>query len=212
MAVDPAGLTLGVTVLLLTGWYATRGVDPMRARVLFAAIVGLPSLVWACIVGAPVGPDLLPALGLGAAFGLSVQPFLWLSAGTAKSQAVRPEVRADEWTADIRVRNALSWGVYLLAYEGVFRGVLLLGLAPSLGGWTSASVVTAMYALFHLGKPWDETAGSLPVGLVLAAMALRTHTFVGPFVAHWMIAVGSDTWAVARAHSLAGAARRSYSA
>lgn len=44
-----------------------------------------------------------------------------------------PQIRAKIWTPQIAIVNAAGWVFYLLAYEFLFRGILLFPLAAHLG-------------------------------------------------------------------------------
>ncbi len=201
-----AARIVGATLVMLLAYYLAQGRPTLRARGLAGAVLALAApLSWLLErlgSGTPTGAlglgQAWTAIGWGVAVGLATQPLLWLSSGNAENRKLRPELRVAAWTLETRAANAAAWIWFLFWYELCFRGVLLLGLAPSLGEAVSTGVVVALYALYHLHKRWDETLGSVVIGFVFAAISLRTQTFLGAFVAHALIAIGSDTWAVAR--------------
>ncbi len=199
----PVVLLSLVTALLVAVHYASNGRHPYVARMIGFALLGPPPVIAAWALGyAPsavgVGPgELGPALAYGLLLGLALQPIIAMSARSLRSNppgAPRPEVKLDIWTWRDVGLNAATWIVYLAAYEACFRGVLLQGLASTQGPWVATASMIAMYALYHLKQELSETIGTFPIGVVFALVALHTHSFVGPFVAHVLIGVGNDTW------------------
>ena len=90
--------------------------------------------------------------------------------------------------------NLVSWGLYLLGYEFLFRGVLFLGLIPFTGLNTAIGINTALYALAHLYKGKKETIGSIPLGIVLCYITWKTGTIWTAFAIHWIMASNNFIW------------------
>ncbi|MFM8568767.1 MAG: CPBP family intramembrane glutamic endopeptidase [Candidatus Kapaibacterium sp.] len=102
-------------------------------------------------------------------------------------------------------RDALqSWGslaqlelsravVYYYAWEFFFRGVLLFGLRKELGDWTAICIQVIPSCLWHLGMPASEIFSSILAGFGFAILALRTGSFLWPYVIHVLIGVGMDS-------------------
>ncbi|RMG20360.1 MAG: CPBP family intramembrane metalloprotease [Deltaproteobacteria bacterium] len=68
------------------------------------------------------------------------------------------------------------YALYFVAWEFLFRGFLLFGLARRIG--THAIWVQLIpFALMHAGKPELEAYGSIVAGVALGILALRTRSF-----------------------------------
>jgi uncharacterized protein len=86
---------------------------------------------------------------------------------------------------------------YFVAWEFLFRGWMLNGILKSWGREAALAVQVAPFAVMHLGKAELEALGSIPAGLALGLLALRTRSFwYGAFL-HGSIAVWMD-WLSAR--------------
>ena len=182
--------------------WAARGHGPEaaihRQRLSGALLLGVvPAGVAWCLPGGPAdfGWGLArPGLAAGLAAGIAavVLPVIALAARKPEFKADYPELRGVAWDRGLRGRNALTWSIYLLAYEFFFRGFLLFPLAAAFGAWPAIAAVTLAYAYAHLPKNASETAGTIPMGVVFGAMALATGGFWAPFVVHVLIANFAD--------------------
>ena len=105
-----------------------------------------------------------------------------------------PQVRMTIWNKVEYITNILSWGLYLLGYEFLFRGILFLGLIPFTGLYTAIVINTALYALAHLYKGKKETIGSIPLGIVLCYITWKTGTIWAAFAIHWIMAGNNFIW------------------
>lgn len=80
----------------------------------------------------------------------------------------------------------LTFFLDLVGWEFVFRGFLLFALYRLLG--PTAVVLQAMpFALAHIGKPELETLSTIFGGSLFGWIALRSRSFVYPFLLHWFI-------------------------
>ncbi len=66
---------------------------------------------------------------------------------------------------------------YYVAWEFFFRGFLLFGLKERFGTMNAVIIQIIPSCLIHLGKPESELFGSIVIGVVFAAIALRTRSF-----------------------------------
>ena len=74
----------------------------------------------------------------------------------------------------------------LIGWEFLFRGWILFGYARVFGDnalWLQA----VPFALAHLGKPEVETLSTIFGGFLFGLVALRTRSFIYPFLIHWFI-------------------------
>lgn len=105
-----------------------------------------------------------------------------------------PQVRMDKWNPIEYIINILSWGIYLLGYEYLFRGVLFMGLLPFFSSLQAIAINTTLYSLAHLYKGKKETLGSIPLGIVLCLITLETRTIWTAFAVHWIMASNNFIW------------------
>jgi membrane protease YdiL (CAAX protease family) len=106
-----------------------------------------------------------------------------------------PEIRRGHWDGSARARSALTWCIYLLAYEFFFRGFLLFSLADAFGPWPAIAITTLAYVLAHLPTNRDEAVATIPMGVVFGAAALWCGGMWPAFLAHAVIANASDVLA-----------------
>jgi membrane protease YdiL (CAAX protease family) len=108
--------------------------------------------------------------------------------------AMYPQVKMDNWSPFEYLSNILSWGIYLLGYEFLFRGILFLGLLPFVGIAAGIIINTVLYAAAHIYKGKKETLGSIPLGIVLCLITAQTETIWTAFAVHWIMASNNFIW------------------
>ncbi len=93
------------------------------------------------------------------------------------------------------VYGELSYGMYMFFWEFFFRGYMLFGMSRSLK-WGSIIVQTIPFVVLHHGKPGMELAASLPAGIILGILAMRSKSFLPCFALHWAVQLTMDVFAV----------------
>jgi membrane protease YdiL (CAAX protease family) len=73
--------------------------------------------------------------------------------------------------------------------EFLYRGFLLFGIQKEYGPYAGVLVQVIPYVLAHAGKAELEALGSLPVGLALGYLAVRTGSIWYGAVLHGSIAL-----------------------
>ncbi len=84
--------------------------------------------------------------------------------------------------------------LYALQFLGVeffFRGFLVHGLKHRFGAYAIA-VMTVPYCMLHFFKPLPEALASIPAGLALGFMSLRTRSIALGWLIHVTVAVSMD--------------------
>jgi len=120
---------------------------------------------------------------------LLVMPAAFFSARKPANLVNYPMIRARIWTRETVIINTIGWALYLLGYEFLFRGVLLVPLAEVLGVWPAVAVNVALYSATHIPKGLAETIGAAPLGLVLCLLTLNSGTIWIAFLVHLAMAL-----------------------
>lgn len=216
---DPAVIwpVLGTVVFFMIYWFISQSArvrnwfygrsDHDTAAVrhfLFAKILGFTLMgVIPLIITLIILPDYSPAdLGLtfrveNPAISLAVAAVLLLLAVFSARSAARktkdldhfPQIRANVWTTNTALVNIAGWGLYLLGYEILFRGILLMPLADHLGVWPAIAVNIALYAAAHIPQGPRDAFGAIPVGLLFCLVTLASGTVFIAFAVHLSMAL-----------------------
>ena len=115
-----------------------------------------------------------------------------------------PELRSEYPLAKILLQDHSSILTYELSYiffyyiawEFFFRGFLLFGLLPKFGAMNAVLIQTISSCLIHIGKPEGEIIGSILVGIIFGAIALRTRSIWYVFLVHAAIGVMTDLFII----------------
>lgn len=174
--------------------------------IFFFAIVGiLPALY------ARASRVRLSDLGLGAGdvrFGaqallvipILVVPVAYVASGMADVRAEYPMCQVLSTRRDLVLWYELAYvAAFYTAWEFYFRGFLLFGLKSELGATNAVLIQTMVSSLLHIGKPEGEILGSIPIGLLLGWLALRTRSIWYGWAVHASIGVLTDLFILGRA-------------
>lgn len=78
-------------------------------------------------------------------------------------------------------------GLYFIAWEWYFRGLLLFGLAQRLGPSAATIVQSYPFFLLHKSKPVVEMASSFTGSILLCWFCWRAGSFWPAFILHWVM-------------------------
>lgn len=87
------------------------------------------------------------------------------------------------------------WAVYLvyyIAWEGLFRGAIQIGLGDRWGFAPAAALQTALTTMLHAGHPEAETLAACAVAPVLGWVAWRTRSIWPVVLIHFAAGAGTD--------------------
>lgn len=112
---------------------------------------------------------------------------------------IYPQIRTSKWGLQLLIISALTWILYLLAYEFMFRGFLLFVSERNLGFWAAILLNIVVYSLAHIPKGIKETIAAIPFGLVLCIITLQTGNITVACVLHIVLAL-SNEWFSLKAH------------
>lgn len=107
---------------------------------------------------------------------------LWFVARTPAMQSYY-EAKAPESTGFLVYISAVE----LFAWEFVWRGFMLFGLARVLGPGPAIFLQAVPFAFMHLGKPELETLSTIFGGAAFGFIAWQSDSFLYPFLIHTFI-------------------------
>ena len=82
--------------------------------------------------------------------------------------------------------------LYYFAWEFMFRGFLLRGLAPTVGFSTAVWIQVVISTALHYGHPASETFGCIAGGLFWGFLALRTRSIFAGWGQHALLGIALD--------------------
>jgi membrane protease YdiL (CAAX protease family) len=164
------------------------GIVPLLAGV--SALSGdLPSYG---LRSAAVGPQVLWTLVMG----VVVTPLVLSFSRRPSFYTVYPLIRARQWGRGLAALNAASWTIYLIAYEFLFRGFVLLSCARVMGVYPAVLVAVALYVCVHIPYGLWVTIGALPLGIAMCLATIQTGAIWPAVVAHVLVALMNDHVAI----------------
>jgi len=107
-------------------------------------------------------------------------------------QKLYPLIRTSNWSVNLYILNLASWIVYLLAYESLFRGLLLFSSLKVYGIFVAIAINTILYAFAHIPKGKFETISAIPLGIAFCIASLYTGTFMTAFILHFTMTISND--------------------
>ena len=130
---------------------------------------------------------------------LIVTPLIYIAAGMPDIRAEYPLTKAlyqhREWVLWYELAYVVF---YYIAWEFFFRGFLLFGIKKYWGAMPAVLIQTISSCLIHLGKPDGEILGSIVIGILFGAIALRTRSIWYVFILHAAIGVLTDVFVMLR--------------
>ncbi len=120
----------------------------------------------------------------------------YFASNKAARLASYPQMRLKEWTAKRVFINCFAWVFYLLAYEFLFRGVLLFTCLETFGFWPAVAINIALYSTTHIPKGSGETIGAIPYGLLLCYATVSTGSIAVAFFTHLIMALSNEIFSV----------------
>jgi membrane protease YdiL (CAAX protease family) len=191
----------------LRGWRTmTPGTRPPLVH--FAASAVLLGLA-PVLVARWIGGFTLRELGLG--LGSWKRGLVWLAigvplavvagkiaAGQAAMRAVYPLDPTLAPTLKAFLPYAASGFLYYGAWEVLFRGVLLFGLAAQFGATNANITQSALACTAHFGRAINETFAALPGSALFGIVTLTTRSIWYAAVIHWTVGMSTEWFALVR--------------
>ncbi len=123
----------------------------------------------------------------------------YIIAGKPANLAMYPEIRKKNWSLSLIFLSAVSWTVYLFAYEFLFRALLFIPALNLMGFWPAVILNSGIYTLVHIPKGIKESSGAFLFGFILCLLVVRTGSFWIAFFLHVVLAL-SNEWFSLSAH------------
>lgn len=112
-----------------------------------------------------------------------------------------------EWNVSMFMLNALGWGIYLIAYEFLFRGILLFESYEALGFWPAVAINISLYSAIHMVSGKEQTIGALIFGTIACYFAITRETLLIPIFMHLSLSILSDLYSIRNRHRIKLTAR-----
>jgi membrane protease YdiL (CAAX protease family) len=214
-----AVLAIGATLVLSLVYFSILGGLTRRRNADKTAIH--TNYIWRKLSGFVLF-GVIPAIGAGMIFrqdlreyGLiaGISPGIWLwVAGAAilltllnfinsrkkDLQAAYPEMRLAEWDGGSIALAAGGWAVYMLGYEFLFRGVLLLSTFHAWGLWPAVVINLALYSALHLPKGLKEATATIPFGALVCYLTIESQSILPAIVLHSWQAITCELFCILR--------------
>ncbi len=100
-----------------------------------------------------------------------------------------PEIAIPVWSLATVIIHIFFWMIYLLAYEYMFRGVLLYVCIETVGFPLAVGITTALYGIAHVPKGAQEAIGALVLGYVLCVLTYSSGSVFFAWIIHCALAV-----------------------
>ena len=120
----------------------------------------------------------------------------YFSSGNKNNLDQYPQIRVSQWSSGLLLGSALSWVTYLMAYEFLFRGLLLFACLDSFGYWPAIIINVSLYSLSHLPKGPRETLASLIFGLILCFVTLKLGALWFALLTHISLALSNEWFSI----------------
>jgi membrane protease YdiL (CAAX protease family) len=121
-----------------------------------------------------------------------------IAAGQAGMRAVYPLDPTLAHTLRAFVPYALAGFLYYGAWEVLFRGVLLFGLATPFGPTNANVTQSALACTAHFGRAINETFAALPGSALFGVVALTTGSIWYAALIHWTVGMTTEWFALVR--------------
>lgn len=95
----------------------------------------------------------------------------------------------------------ILYAAQFIAVEFFFRGFLLKACKATLGA-NAIAFMLVPYCMIHFSKPYLEVLGSIPIGIILGFLAMRTSSVWSGVVVHAAIGTTMDLLVLTTSHRL----------
>jgi membrane protease YdiL (CAAX protease family) len=101
-----------------------------------------------------------------------------------------------EWSFWLFAVNSFGWVLYLIAYEFLFRGILLTECNTAFGYWAAIAINTAIYSAIHMVNGRAQAIGALLFGPIACYFVLEYGTLWIPIFMHIALSLSADFFSI----------------
>jgi len=186
----------------------SRRFDKQGNHVILQRILGLVFLGVMSVLVISILPEVMPTdYGLGFAFQkappwwslLLLPAILVIGFFSARMKGILklyPQIRANSWTPAMVVLNGLSWIIFLVGYEFLFRGFLLQASLDIMATAPAIALNCALYAGAHFYKGPGETIGAIPAGILFCYLTVLTGNIWCAVILHSVMAISIECFSI----------------
>ncbi len=120
----------------------------------------------------------------------------YFNASSPQNLAMYPQIRCTQWSYSLIITSTLTWILYILGYEFLFRGYLLFSSIQVIGLWPAIILNTIIYSLVHFHKGLKEMIGSLLFGVILCYLCYSTGSIWIAVIAHSTMVLSNEWFSI----------------
>jgi membrane protease YdiL (CAAX protease family) len=132
----------------------------------------------------------------------AIVPLTFFATRTKDSLRTYPQMRVRVWHPALIAMNSISWFLYLLGYELLFRGILLTVCSDKFGFLTAVAINLTLYAITHIPKGANETLGSFIYGSVVCIATAATGNIAVAVLTHVVMALSNDYFSIMHSNDM----------
>ena len=102
------------------------------------------------------------------------------------------QINYANWNLYLYMISSFGWIIYLIAYEFLFRGILLWECFDSFGFWPAIAINIVIYSAIHMVSGKEQAIGALIFGFIACYFTLTRETILIPIIMHITLSLGSD--------------------
>jgi membrane protease YdiL (CAAX protease family) len=106
------------------------------------------------------------------------------------------QIKTNRWNNTLMVFDLLGWSLYLLAYEFLFRGILLFECSNYFGILPAIVINMVIYSAIHMVNGKEQAIGAIFFGAVTCYLTLQMGTILIPLFMHIALSGFSDYFSV----------------
>ncbi len=106
------------------------------------------------------------------------------------------QIPIKKWNFWLFSINSLGWIIYLIAYEFLFRGILLYECNIAFGYWAAIAINTAIYSAIHMVNGKEQAIGALVFGPIACYFVLKFGTLWIPIFMHIALSLSADFFSI----------------